>query len=92
MDPTAVVNGQVVMGVCSDEVLQSMIVETVEPNPDDKHLRAVLSLNDPNPDLSREEVLARLEAARPILINELAQAISRRKVPEIRFEVIRAAE
>lgn len=80
------------MGEFSDEVLQGMSVESVEPNPDDKHLCAVFSLNDPDSELSRVAVLARLEAARPLLLDGLAQAISRRKLPEIHFEVIRAAE
>ncbi len=80
------------MSECADELLQSMTVESVEPAPDDKHLRATFSLQDAEPSLSREEVLARLEAARPVLTEGLIQTISRRKVPDIRFEVIKAAE
>lgn len=78
------------MGECSDELLQTMTVEKVEPAPDDKHLRATLSVMDPDEGLDKTKVMARLEAARPILMAEVARAISRRKVPEIHFEVIRA--
>lgn len=77
------------MGECNDELLQSMMVEKVEPAPDDKHLRATFAVVDPKQDLDKSEVIARLEAARPILMAEVARAISRRKVPEIQFEVIR---
>ncbi len=80
------------MGECNDELLQCMMVEKVEPAPDDKHLRATLSVMDPNQDLDKAEVMARHEAARPILMAEIARAISRRKVPEIQFEVIRTVE
>ncbi len=78
------------MGECSDELLQNMIVAEVEPAPDDKHLRATFEVMDPEESLDKVEVMARLEAARPLMMAGVARAISRRKIPEIHFEVIRA--
>ena len=76
------------VGECEDEVLQNLSVDSVKPVAGNRML-VMLIVHPPGTDLGREEVLARLEAARPLLIQRVAEDISRRSVPELAFWLVR---
>lgn len=76
-------------GDCEDEVLQNMTVRSVEPAAGNR-LEVVFDVHSPGSELPKEEVLARLEAARPLLLSEIARAVERRGIPELSFWVVRA--
>lgn len=79
------------LGDCDDEVLQNTSVESVEPAPGNR-LLVTLAVHPPGADLTREEVLARVEAHRGLIVSEAARAVTRRALPELSFWVIRARE
>ena len=76
-------------GDVRDDVLLDLAVERVEPAPDDRRLRVVLAAHGAAAARPEAEVRARLEAARGLLLEELARGISRRKLPELAFEIVR---
>jgi ribosome-binding factor A len=76
-------------GDFEDEVLQNLSVESVEPAPGGR-LAVTLTVHPPGNALPRDEVLARLEAARGHLLDEVARATSRRRLPELSFWVVAA--
>ena len=69
---------------CGDEVLSSMGVESVMPAPDAGHLLVTVSFTvEPIPD--PVEALGRLHRATGWLREQVAGAISRKRVPELAF-------
>lgn len=76
-------------GDCRDEVLQNMTVRSVEPAPGNR-VEVVLEVHSPGSELDKSEVLARLEAARPLIVSEIARSVERRSIPELSFWVVRA--
>jgi hypothetical protein len=76
------------VGECEDEALQNLSVESVKPVAGNRML-VTLIVHPPGTDLGREEVLARLEVVRPLLIQRVAEDISRRSVPELAFWLVR---
>lgn len=80
-----------VLSVPSDEVLD-LSVEDVQPAPDDGRLLVVFMAHGEAARQERGEVMIRLEALRPFLINEVAQSIHRSRMPELAFELIREPE
>ena len=77
------------MGDILDEVLQDLTVEKVEPAPDESRLLVIFTVRGVAAGMDKADVMLRLEGVRPLLMNEVAQAIRRRKVPELAFEMIR---
>ena len=77
------------VGECEDEVLQNLSVDVVEPAPGNRML-VHLVVHPPGSSLPREEVLARLEAARPLLVARATQDVTRRGLPELSFWLRRA--
>ena len=67
-------------GICNDPSLQDVEMLDVTPAPDAGRLR--IRVASPH-----DDVAPRLEHARGLLAAEIAQAIRRRKVPELVFEV-----
>ena len=80
------------MGETTDEILQNLMVDEVLPAPDDRRLSVRLIVPTTEAEAGREAIQARLEAARPMLIHEVAHAITRRKCPEIHFELVRGED
>jgi ribosome-binding factor A len=74
-----------------DSVLQSLYVESVEPTPDATCVAVVVSVPK-DLELPQEEILARLANAKGVMRNELARAVSRRKVPDLTFQLVRSPE
>jgi len=66
-----------------DERLHVLDLVRVEPAPDASRLRVLVRSHDPQ--VPRSEVQARLEAAHASLRSVVAQAIHRKRVPELEF-------
>jgi len=75
-------------GDCEDEVLQNMTVQSVEPAPGNR-VAVVFEVHPPGSELDKAEVLERLEAARPLLVSEIARSVERRSIPELTFWVVK---
>jgi ribosome-binding factor A len=71
-----------------DDRLAACSVEAVEPLPGGNRLLVKVGVP---PDLPASEVTERLAAAAPVLRSEVAQSITRRKVPELVYLAIPTA-
>jgi ribosome-binding factor A len=78
------------LGVVHDDALIDVEVFEVNPMPDPGRVRVTFVAHGDRPDIP--ELTARLEAVRGILTAEVAQAISRKRVPDLVFEFGRASE
>lgn len=67
---------------CSDECLREAFVEAVVPAPDSSHMLVKIRTT-----LDKELVMEALQKASGRMRNEIASAIHRKKVPQLRFEV-----
>lgn len=79
-------------GACADPLLQDLVVESVVPSPDASRLtvfmyRSALGAG-PDDQQSVAEILRRLDAARPLLRHEVAAAITRKRAPELAFQIV----
>jgi ribosome-binding factor A len=74
------------VGECGDAVLQQVFVASVDPGADPSKLE--VSVEVP-PDVSPADALSRLEHAKGLLRTLAAQAISRKKVPDLIFRLAR---
>ncbi len=79
------------VGECEDEVLQNLSVQSVEPATGNRML-VTLEVHPPGSERPREEVLALLESARPLIVRRATEDVSRRSLPELSFWVVLAAE
>jgi ribosome-binding factor A len=71
-------------GECRDEVLSSVYIEAVVPAPDASRLLVRLVV-PARANASIPEVLERIELVRGLLRAEVAQAITRKRAPELTF-------
>jgi len=78
-------------GECGDDVLNSLYVESVVPAPDATHL-LVCVVVPVRLGVGIPDVLERLERVRGILRTAVAQAITRKRVPELSFLSIAETE
>lgn len=76
-------------GECGDEVLQQLYVVSVEPGADPSRLEVTVEVP---PALNAGQVLVHLEKARGLLRTLVAQAISRKKVPDLVFRLAGSPE
>lgn len=76
-------------GECGDELLRDLIVDSVEPMPDASRLLVRLIMP---PDGSVAEILQRIERVRGRLRSAVAQAITRKRAPELVFVPAAAGE
>lgn len=78
----------VLSGECDDDLLRDLVVESVTPCPDASrlmvHVRPLTLANQVDP----VAILARLAAHHERLRFEVANSITRRKAPELAFQVI----
>ncbi len=77
---------------CRDPMLWDLSVESVLSTSDPSRLRVVFRCPDtdqPETDRAKnaEDLLVRLESVRPLIHEEVAQSICRRKVPQLIFEL-----
>jgi ribosome-binding factor A len=73
-------------GECGDDVLQQLFISSVDPGADPSKLEVTVELP---PGLDPADALARLEKAKGLLRTMAAQAISRKKVPDLIFRLSR---
>lgn len=78
-----------VAGHCGDEVLQEVFISAVEPGADASQLEVTVELPA---GAAASEVLERLQKARGLLRSLAAEAISRKKVPDLVFRVAKPEE
>jgi ribosome-binding factor A len=76
------------VGECRDEVLQNMSVASVEPSAGNRML-VTLTVHPPGSELAREDVMARLEAQRALILDRVMQDVTRRSLPELSFWVVK---
>jgi ribosome-binding factor A len=88
-------------GECRDPVLQDLVVESVTPAPDASRLAVMVYLAESAqeaeeagnpPPVSFVELLERLERAKPLFRREVAAAITRKRAPELVFQIVRPKE
>ena len=83
-------------GGCGDEVLAALVVRAVLPAPDATRLLVCLEpapgAADEGDTLDVADVLARLERARPALRRDVAEALVRKRAPELEFVVMPRGE
>jgi ribosome-binding factor A len=79
--------GLLLAGVCADDVLRELLVQSVVPAPDSTRLLVTLAFSG-TPTTTVGEVLARLQEAHGFLRSEVAAALHRRKAPELTFQVV----
>jgi len=80
--------GLVFAGGGDDERLLDLGLLSVEPAPTVSRLLVKVYPLPGSPRRSVPEICSVLKAARPFLRREIAEAISRRKIPELAFEVV----
>ena len=73
-----------VAGHCGDDVLQEVFISAVEPGADPSRLEVTVALPEGVPPA---DVLERLQKARGLLRSLAAEAISRKKVPDLVFRL-----
>ena len=88
-------------GHCADPMLQDLVVESVTPAPDASRLAVLVYLAESaeeaaqasgSPPVPLFELLERLERARPLFRREVAAAITRKRAPELVFQIVRPRE
>jgi ribosome-binding factor A len=88
-------------GGCGDPMLQAVVVEAVDPAPDATRLMISVSIASwgrpvsPHKDgeyAALAEFLGRLEKFGPALRREVAAAITRKRAPELAFQLVGATE
>ena len=88
-------------GQCADPILQDLVVESVTPAPDASRLTVRVyfpassheaAQAGDSPPLSLFELLERLERARPLFRREVAAAITRKRAPELCFQLVHQKE
>ncbi len=77
-------------GEVADEALQSLLVDGVEPAPSASRLRVVLLASSST--WTESELRERLERAQGWLRAQVAQAVNRKRAPELAFEVVCLSE
>ena len=79
----------VLSGECHDDVLRSLFVESVTPAPDSSRLLVTVAILDKDDETPIDVILTKLAAVSGKLRTEVAHSITRRKTPELIFNVVR---
>ena len=77
----------VLSGECENEVLQSLLVESVTPAPNASQLLVTVRQMDGDEPVSTPEILVRLGEVAGQLRFEVASAITRKRAPKLLFDV-----
>jgi ribosome-binding factor A len=75
-------------GECGDDVLRSLYVDSVVPAPDATQLLVRLVIPTAARDVRADEVLVRLDRVHGILRHAVAEAITRKRAPELAFIIV----
>lgn len=76
-----------VLAGLADDVLRNLLVDRVEPAPDESHLLVTVRPMVPADDLHPAAILAHLAQACGLLRTEVASALTRRHTPNLSFQV-----
>lgn len=79
-------------GELTDPILQDLEVVSVQPAPDATHFIVIVRLTTLRDSTPASCVIERLDKARRFLRCQVAAAITRKRTPELAFEVIGAGE
>ena len=72
-----------------EDLLLSIEIRAVRPHPDERRLKVVVGPVEGHPD---GEVLFALQAVKPRLVNARASEVTRRRLPDLEFEIDALAE
>jgi ribosome-binding factor A len=75
-------------GECDDDVLRSLYVDAVVPAPDATQLLVRLVIPSSARDVRADDVLARLDRVHGLLRRAVAEAITRKRAPDLAFVVV----
>lgn len=75
-------------GECDDDVLRALYVESVVPAPDAAHLLVRLALPASWPGVQSDDIPVRLQRARGFLRRAVAEAVTRKRAPELTFILV----
>jgi ribosome-binding factor A len=75
-------------GECDDDVLRSLYVDAVVPAPDATQLLVRIVIPSATRDLRADDILARLDRVHGILRRAVAEAITRKRAPELAFIIV----
>src|SRR5688500_5974034 len=75
-------------GECNDDLLRELLVESVVPFPNASRLLVRVVVPKHLDDVPLADVLERLNAAAPLLRRLVAQAITRKRAPELSFVAV----
>jgi len=75
-------------GDCADDALQDLYVQDVTPAPDASRLRVELACGATAAQVPPHEILRRLTQMRGVLRAAVAEAIVRKRVPELTFVLV----
>ena len=78
---------QVLSGECHDDVLRELLVVGVEPLQGTLQLLVTVQPFDPATSPAWPQILEHLHRAKSFLRESVAEAVSRRKVPDLMFQV-----
>jgi ribosome-binding factor A len=84
--------GLALQGDLSDPVLQDLQVVSVRPAPDALHLTVVLEMTSFSEKADLATVLSHLEGARGMIRGLVTSAITRKRAPELSYQVIQRGE
>jgi ribosome-binding factor A len=72
---------------CSDPLLERISVVSVVPAPDSSRLLVTVTVDSDDEIVEADEVIESMKRIRPELRREIAQEISRKKTPELVFDL-----
>jgi hypothetical protein len=75
-------------GECGDDVLRSLYVDSVLPAPDATQLLVRLVIPSTARDVRADDILARLDRVHGLLRHAVAEAITRKRAPELSFIIV----
>ena len=75
-------------GECDDDVLRSLYVDSVVPAPDAMQLLVRLVIPRAARELRADDILARLDRVHGLLRHAVAEAITRKRAPELAFIIV----
>lgn len=78
---------QVLSGECHDDVLRELLVVEVKPLDGTSQLLVVVQPLDTSTSPNVTDILERLHRAKPRLREAVAETVSRRKIPDLIFQV-----
>ena len=77
-----------VLGDCDDELMQSLMVDNVQPAPDSSRMLVTIIADMPPEEFDRNQIQLHLKEQTGRLRAEVGRSISRKRVPNLSFSVL----